>query len=79
MVEEKYSKRCAARPSEVIGSKQVARMSEAKWGFPELFNPACRFAHAGDGAYTQFSVLTPGIRANSRMLLVTTISPSLRA
>ena len=28
---------------------------------------------------TQFSVLTPGIRANSRMLLVTTINPSLRA
>jgi hypothetical protein len=31
------------------------------------------------GHQSQFSVRTPGIRANSRMLFVTTISPSLRA
>ncbi len=31
------------------------------------------------GNQTQFSALSPGMRLNSRMLLVTTISPSLRA
>lgn len=39
---------------------------------PHGFRPRC-------GAYSQFSALTPAIRTNSRMLLVTTISPSLRA
>lgn len=29
--------------------------------------------------HSQFSTLTPGMRTNSRILLVTTISPSLRA
>lgn len=34
---------------------------------------------AAAASYSQFSVLTPGIRINSRRLLVATVSPSLRA
>jgi hypothetical protein len=35
--------------------------------------------HAHRNRYTQFSTRTPGIRTNSFILFVTTISPSLRA
>jgi len=34
---------------------------------------------SGSRAHTQFSTLIPGMRLNSRILLVTTIKPSLRA
>ena len=39
----------------------------------------CRWSGERRPGQTQFSVLIPGMRLNSRRLLVTTINPSLRA
>ena len=43
------------------------------------FSAQSRIPHRNSLGQTQFSALIPGMRTNSRMLLVTIINPSLRA
>jgi hypothetical protein len=58
-----------------VGGKVAPVIS---WSAPPIGFPAPRLRCACI-AQTQFSTLIPGMRLNSRMLLVTMISPSLRA
>ena len=48
-------------------------------GFRPLFLGSCAAEMHFRFGQTQFSALIPGMRLNARILLVTTISPSLRA